>query len=107
MRQRAAVRRNRKTRELQEAVARGVAPIENFDVIAFRREWASAWNRRDVETVLEHFDDDALFTSPVARKIGFAEDRVVRGKDALRRYWQSAFDNNPGPTGEDGPRPFY
>ncbi|HJU18528.1 MAG TPA: nuclear transport factor 2 family protein [Stellaceae bacterium] len=70
--------------------------MENFDPIAFSREWASAWNRRDVEAVLEHFDDDALFTSPVARKIGFAEDGVVRGKAALRRYWQSALDNNPG-----------
>ena len=69
--------------------------MENFDATAFSREWASAWNRRDVETVLEHFDDDAVFTSPVARKIGFAEDGAVRGKDALRRYWQAALDNNP------------
>ncbi|MFN8829524.1 MAG: YybH family protein [Labrys sp. (in: a-proteobacteria)] len=63
--------------------------------IAFGKAWAEAWNRRDLEAVLSHFDDDAIFTSPVARRIGFTDDGIVRGKHALRRYWRQALDNNP------------
>jgi ketosteroid isomerase-like protein len=60
----------------------------------FAREWAQAWNRGDVEAVLAHFDEEAVFTSPIAKIIGFAEDGVVHGKDALRSYWQAALVAN-------------
>jgi ketosteroid isomerase-like protein len=52
----------------------------------FARDWEAAWNRRDVEAILEHFHDDAVFTTLVAKEMGFAEDGTVNGKDALRRY---------------------
>lgn len=65
------------------------------DAMEFSRIWEAAWNRRDVETVLAHFDEGAVFTSPVAQRIGFARDGVVRGKDALRRYWLAALEKNP------------
>jgi ketosteroid isomerase-like protein len=65
------------------------------DVIEFSRTWEAAWNRRDVETVLTHFAEDAVFTSPVAQRVGFAPDGVVRGKNALRRYWLAALEKNP------------
>src|SRR5579862_9569299 len=65
------------------------------DAVEFSRIWEAAWNRRDVETVLTHFDDDAVFISPVAQRIGFSPDGVVRGKDALRRYWLAALEKNP------------
>jgi hypothetical protein len=65
------------------------------DAVEFSREWAAAWNRRDIEAVLSHFADDAVFTSPVAQRVGFAPDGVVRGKDALRAYWRVALENNP------------
>lgn len=65
------------------------------DAIAFSRAWEAAWNSRDVEAVLKHFHEDAVFTSPVARQIGFAADGMVRGKDELRRYWTAALAQNP------------
>jgi ketosteroid isomerase-like protein len=68
---------------------------EGLDAIEFARAWEAAWNRRDVEAVLRHFHDDAVFTSPVAKQIGFAGDGIVRGKDALRRYWTAALAKNP------------
>jgi ketosteroid isomerase-like protein len=69
--------------------------MDHIDAVAFSREWEAAWNRRDVEAVLKHFHDDAVFTSPVAKQIGFADDGVVKGKDALRRYWNAALKQNP------------
>lgn len=65
------------------------------DPVEFSRAWEAAWNRRDLEAVLAHFAEDAVFTSPVARDVGFAPSGVVRGKPALRRYWLAALDKNP------------
>lgn len=67
----------------------------DVNVVEFSQAWAAAWNRRDVDAVLEHFHDDAIFTSPVAQRIGFAADGVIIGKDALRHYWVAALERNP------------
>lgn len=50
--------------------------------------WIDAWNARDVEAVLGHFDDDVRFTSPKAATV--TGDALVRGKPALRAYWTAA-----------------
>lgn len=55
---------------------------------AFAARWAEAWNRLDIEAVLEHFDEDVLFTSPKA--LAVVGSPVVRGKGALRAYWTAA-----------------
>jgi steroid delta-isomerase len=52
------------------------------------RHWIDAWNARDVETVLGHFDDSVRFTSPKAATI--TGNALVVGKDALRAYWTAA-----------------
>lgn len=49
-------------------------------------DWIAAWNRRDVEAVLAHFAEDAVFVSP--RAAAMTGSAVVRGKTALRDYWQ-------------------
>ena len=54
----------------------------------FASRWADAWNRRAVDEILEHFHDDVVFTSPTA--LGVVGTPVVRGKDALRAYWNKA-----------------
>lgn len=57
---------------------------------AFSRQGVQAWNRHDVESVLEHFHEDVLFTSPVAIQIRPTSAGVLRGKEALRAYWTDA-----------------
>ena len=52
------------------------------------RQWAEAWNRRDLDAVLAHFEDDVVFASPKALAVTGAP--VVRGKAALRAYWSAA-----------------
>lgn len=60
--------------------------MDHAEAQAFARRWARDWNARDVDALLEHFTDDVVFTSPVAVRI-FGGDGVIRGKEALRRYW--------------------
>ncbi|MGH9618025.1 MAG: nuclear transport factor 2 family protein [Acidobacteriaceae bacterium] len=69
--------------------------MDNVNGLEFAREWEAAWNRRDVEAVLQHFHEHAIFTSPIAKDIGFAADGIVRGKDAIRRYWTAGLAQNP------------
>ncbi len=59
-------------------------------MMAFARDWIAAWNRRDAESVLSHFADDAVFVSPVAAK--YTGAGVIQGKSALAEYWNAALE---------------
>jgi ketosteroid isomerase-like protein len=65
------------------------------DPVAFSEAWAGAWNRRDVEAVLEWFHDDVIFTSPVAERVVPDSRGIIVGKAALRAYWNEALDRVP------------
>jgi ketosteroid isomerase-like protein len=58
------------------------------DARRFAAQWAEAWNRRDIEQVLAHFDDAVVFTSPTA--LAVMGIPTVRGKASLREYWTKA-----------------
>jgi hypothetical protein len=64
--------------------------MERETARAFVDQWVSAWNRHDLDGVLSHFDDDVVFTSPIAARLIAGSDGVVRGKAALRAYWAEA-----------------
>jgi hypothetical protein len=65
------------------------------DLQGFTTAWLAGWNSHDVEPTLSHFADDVVFTSPVAARILDGSDGVIRGKDALRAYWQEALRRVP------------
>ena len=52
------------------------------------RAWIDAWNRRDVDAVLGHYVDDAVFVSPKA--LTFVGTARISGKDKLAAYWHTA-----------------
>lgn len=54
----------------------------------FAESWIADWNRKDVEAVLSHFSDDAVFTSPRAKAI--VGSPRVEGKAKLKEYWTRA-----------------
>ncbi len=59
----------------------------------FADQWIEDWNSHDIERVLAHYCEDAEFRSPNAQKrVG---DGVVRGREALRRYWGPALEARP------------
>ena len=61
----------------------------------FASEWLDAWNERDLDAILRHFDDEIVFTSPLALRIVEGSDGVIRGKDELRSYWSEGLRRNP------------
>lgn len=58
---------------------------------AFAEEWAAAFNNRDVERILRLYDDNVLFISPRAAAV--VGESAVRGKQALRAYWNRALSH--------------
>jgi hypothetical protein len=64
------------------------------DGAAFAARWCSDWNSHDLEAVLSHYADDAVFTSPVAVRVT-GGDGILRGKQALREYWGAGMGRIP------------
>ena len=69
---------------LTEADARRIA-AENIE----------AWNSRDLERILTHYDEDVILVSPVAAARLGDPTGEVRGKAALRRYFALALEAHP------------
>jgi hypothetical protein len=61
----------------------------------FATDWCDAWNAHDLETILSHFDDEIVFSSPLAEQLVEGSNGVIRGKDALRAYWSAGLRRNP------------
>jgi ketosteroid isomerase-like protein len=65
------------------------------DPQALGRGWIDAWNRRDLEAILDHYADDVEVRSPrVAERFGTPDGRL-RGKERLREYFAIGLAN-PG-----------
>lgn len=63
-------------------------PTDHASAQRWALNWIAAWNARDVEAVLLLFGDHCEFRSPKAATI--TGHGTVRGKPALRAYWQAA-----------------
>jgi len=62
---------------------------------ALAEDWVSAWNAHDLERILEHYSDEVILVSPVAAERSNDPTGTVRGKAALRSYFQMGLEHNP------------
>jgi ketosteroid isomerase-like protein len=51
-------------------------------------EWVTAWNSRDLDLIMAHYEDPVELTSPVAAELFGTADGKVVGKANLRAYFQ-------------------
>jgi SnoaL-like domain len=69
--------------------------IERAWAEEFAREWIDAWNSHDLDRILSHYTDDFEMHSPlIIERMGVATGRL-KGKDAVRPYWQGGLDARP------------
>lgn len=61
----------------------------------FVESWAAAWNEHDLDRILAHFADDAVFSSPIAAALLPDSRGVLVGKDEIRAYWQVGLERIP------------
>ena len=65
------------------------------DAERFATEWVAAWNARDLERILSHYDDDFEMSSPVIVELVGEASGTLRGKPAVRAYWAKALQALP------------
>ena len=61
----------------------------------FAEEWVVAWNSHDLEAILAHYAPDVVLTSPVAAQLLNDVSGTVKGKDALRAYFNRGLEAYP------------
>lgn len=66
---------------------------ENLQSIAFK--WFDAFNNHNLEQLLSLYDDDAEHYSPKLKIRKPETQGMIIGKQALREWWQDAFDSLP------------
>ncbi len=62
--------------------------MDATEAAQFVESWLAAWNAHDLERILGHFSDEVVFASPLAAQLVPGSDGIVRGKPALREYWE-------------------
>lgn len=61
--------------------------VTRSEMEKFAQAWIEAWNRRDIDAVLSHYVDDAVFVSPKA--LTFVGTARLENKDRLAHYWRT------------------
>lgn len=55
--------------------------------------WIDAWNRKDLEAILSHYAEEAVFYSPtVIERMGIPDGKIV-GKALLRTHFAKGLDS--------------
>ena len=69
--------------------------ITEPEAVDFAREWIAAWNSHDLEAILSHYGENVVLTSPIAARLLGDPAGTVRGKAALRSYFQRGLEAYP------------
>ncbi|MCC7110898.1 MAG: nuclear transport factor 2 family protein [Deltaproteobacteria bacterium] len=72
------------------------SPTSPAELTALARTWLQRFNARDLDGLLALYADDAVHTSPKLRERQPETHGQVRGKAALRQWWEGAFARLPG-----------
>lgn len=49
--------------------------------------WIEVWNNHDLESILDLYSIDAEMTSPVISHLKLSDSGVLKGREALQKYW--------------------
>ena len=63
--------------------------------VEFANHWIQAWNSHDLDTILSHYAQEVVLTSPVAARLLQNPSGTVEGKEALRSYFERGLKAYP------------
>lgn len=66
-----------------------------FDAEKFAQDWIIAWNSHDLDSIISHYAVNVVLTSPVVTKVIGEASGTVKGKAALREYFQKGLELFP------------
>lgn len=62
---------------------------------AFATAWINAWNSHNLEHILEHYENDVAFYSPLIRLLNFNAEGVINNKTDLKTYFETGLKTYP------------
>lgn len=65
------------------------------DAQQFAKEWCEAWNSHDLDSIMSHYAEDVVLTSPTAARLLKDPAGLVNGKNALRNYFEVGLQAYP------------
>lgn len=69
--------------------------IDKQWAVAFAHDWIDSWNARDMDRILAHYTDDFEMSSPlIVARLGLPGGKL-KGKSAVRDYWQPSIAMEP------------
>jgi ketosteroid isomerase-like protein len=66
-----------------------------MDAQQFAREWIASWNSHNLDDILTHYAEDLEITTPMIKIATGGKEDSLKGKEAIRAYWQKALDKIP------------
>lgn len=57
--------------------------------------WIQAWNAHDLDEIMSHYADDVVLVSPTAARMLNDASGTVKGKGALRAYFEKGLEAYP------------
>ena len=63
--------------------------------LQFAAEWIAAWNTHDLDRILAYYTDEFEFSSPKIPQIAGEPSGKLKGKPAVRAYWEKALQRLP------------
>mgnify|MGYP000011616990 CR=1 FL=1 len=64
--------------------------MNRTEMNAFAESWISDWNNHDLESILNHYDEDIVLYSPMIVPVTGQTKSSITGRAALRAYWKQA-----------------
>lgn len=68
---------------------------DNTTVITIANKWFDAFNQHNLENLLALYDNNAQHFSPKLKVRQPETQGLIKGKDALRAWWQDSFNRLP------------
>ncbi len=56
----------------------------------FANDWIDSWNSHDLGRILSHYSDDFEMSSPMIIQIANEPSGTLKGKKAVKVYWEAA-----------------
>lgn len=62
---------------------------------AFADSWYAAWNARDLDAIMAHYDEQIRHSSPFIKRYTNSDAPAIVGTAAVRDYFDRALQRNP------------
>jgi ketosteroid isomerase-like protein len=74
--------------------------LTEAEVRKFAGDWIRAWNSHDLEAIMSHYAPEVVLISPTAAKLLGDASGAVKGKQAVRSYFERGLQAFPNLTFE-------